>query len=355
MSPYFLTFIFAAALGLLLTPLAIRVAWAIGFLDRPNTVLKTQRQPVAYMGGLAVALAFMVALFGVKAWLLPTMDQGTWPVGLQVLRGVYAITLGGFIALGLGLLDDKRALSPKAKLLGQIAGAVVLVCCGLRVRFISPDWASMLVTVLWVVTVTNALNFVDIMDGLAASVGLVAALAFMAFALNSGRPNDALAAAALGGALLGFLPYNFQPARIYLGDAGSHFLGFVLSAISLNLGYSHQNELAVFSPLAILALPLFDLLLMIIIRTRKGIPPWKGSPDHVPLRLRALGWSVKRVVLTLAATTAAISVVIYAASFLPLRAALMAWAVFGLAALTLAAWLMSIEMPHEKTPRKKKP
>ncbi len=294
------------------------------------------RQPVAYMGGLAVALAFLAALFGVKAWLLPTTDQGAWPASLQVLRGVYAIALGGFIALGLGLLDDKHALSPRAKLLGQLGGAVVLVCCGLRVRFINPPWASILVTILWVVTVTNALNFVDIMDGLAASVGLVAAMAFMAFALNSGRSNDALAAAALGGALLGFLPYNFQPARIYLGDAGSHFLGFVLSAISLSLGYSHQNELAVFSPLAILALPLFDLLLMIVIRTRKGIPPWKGSPDHVPLRLRALGWSVSSGwFLTLSGLTLATGrLMVYAASFLPLgcNGLLLAWAVLGLAA-----------------------
>src|SRR5665213_2554201 len=147
MTPYFLAFIIAVVLGLVLTPVAIRLAWATGFLDRRNTALKTQRRPVAYMGGLAVALAFVLALFGVKAWLLPTTDQGVWPVGLQVLRGVYAITLGGFIALGLGLMDDKHALSPRVKLLGQLAGAVVLVCCGLRVRFISPPWASILVTI----------------------------------------------------------------------------------------------------------------------------------------------------------------------------------------------------------------
>jgi UDP-GlcNAc:undecaprenyl-phosphate GlcNAc-1-phosphate transferase len=355
MNPYFLAFLVAVVLGLALTPLAIRLAWALGFLDRPNTALKTQREPVAYMGGVAVALAFVGALFGVKAGYLPTLDQGRWTGGLQVLRGVYAISLGGFIALGLGLLDDKKALSARAKFLGQLVGAVVLVLCGLRMRFINPPWASILVTVLWVVTVTNALNFVDIMDGLAASFGLVASLAFLAFALNSGRSNDALAAAALAGACLGFLPYNFKPARIYLGDAGSHFLGFALAAISLNLNYSHQNELAVFSPLAILALPLFDLMLMIVIRTRKGIPPWKGSPDHVPLRLRALGWSVPRVVLTLAGATAAVSALIYAASFLPLHSALMAWAVFGLLALVLAAWLMSIEMPHDKVLEKKQP
>ncbi len=348
MNAYLLTFISAALLSLALTPLAVRLAWATGFLDRPNTTLKTQRQPVAYLGGVAVALAFVGALFCVKAWRMPTLDQGVWPGGLHVLRGVLAITAGGMMALALGLLDDRKALSPQVKFLGQLATAVVLVVFGMRVRFIASPWASVLVTVLWVVTVTNAVNFVDIMDGLAASFALVAALAFFAFAMNGGRTNDALAAMALGGACLGFLPYNFAPARIYLGDAGSHFLGFVLSAISLNLGYSHQNELAVFSPVAILALPLFDLLLMIVIRTRKGIPPWKGSPDHVPLRLRALGWGLKRVVLTLAGATAGISAVVYAASFLPLRAALLAWAVFALAGLALAAWLMSIEMPLDR-------
>ena len=361
MNPYLLAFFVAAVLGLALTPLAIRLAWATDFLDRPNTALKTQRQPVAYLGGLAVALAFVLTLFSLKPLCLPSTEAaGNWPAGLQVFRGILAITLGGLLALGLGLLDDRKALSPKAKLLGQIAGAVVLVLCGLRVRFIHPDWVSYLVTVLWVVTVTNAVNFTDIMDGLAASVGLVASVAFMAFALNGGRFNDALAAAALAGACAGFLPYNFQPARIYLGDAGSHFLGFTLAAISLNLNYSHQNDLAVFSPLAILALPLFDLLLMIVIRTRKGIPPWKGSPDHVPLRLKSLGWGVKRVVLSLAGATALICAVLYAASFLPRTEALLAWAVFGLAGVALATWFMSIEMPHEravapkKTARKKK-
>jgi UDP-GlcNAc:undecaprenyl-phosphate GlcNAc-1-phosphate transferase len=351
MNPYFTVFLLAAVLGLVLTPLAIRLAWATGFLDRPNTALKTHRQPVAYLGGLAVAAAFFLAMAAVKLRYFPSQQGPAWPLGFDKLRGVLAISLGGFIALVLGLLDDKKALSPKVKLLGQLAGAVVLVLCGLRVKFVHPEWASVAVTLLWVATVTNALNFVDIMDGLAASVCAVASLAFLAFALNTQRFNDALAAAALCGACLGFLPYNFQPARIYLGDAGSHFLGFVLAAISLNLGYSHQNELAVFSPLAILALPLFDLLLMIVIRTRKGIPPWKGSPDHVPLRLKALGWGVRRVVLSLAAATALVSAAVYAASFLPLRSALMAWAGFGVMALALASWLISIEMPHDKPKR----
>jgi UDP-GlcNAc:undecaprenyl-phosphate GlcNAc-1-phosphate transferase len=223
----------------------------------------------------------------------------------------------------------------------------LLVVFGLRVRFVSSDWLSVPLTILWVVTVTNALNFVDILDGLAASVCAAAALVFWAFAQHGGRDNDALAAAALAGACLGFLPYNWRPARIYMGDAGSHFLGFTLAAISLNLKYSHQNELAVFSPLVILFLPLFDLALMIVIRTRKGIPPWKGSPDHAPLRLKALGLSVPAVALVLSLLTLSLGMLVYGASFLTLNDALLFWAGLAAAGLVFAVWLMGIRMPHD--------
>jgi UDP-GlcNAc:undecaprenyl-phosphate GlcNAc-1-phosphate transferase len=342
-----LAFAAAALLAACFTPLAIRLAWATGFLDRPTSPLKTQREPVAYLGGLAIAAAFGAAVLAVKFLFMPSVGFDPWLWGLERGRGVYAIGLGGLMALALGLLDDRKALSPGAKFAGQIAGAALLTVFGIRLRFITQPWLSVPLTILWVVTVTNALNFVDILDGLAASVCAASALVFWAFARHGYRDNDALAAAALAGACLGFLPFNWKPARIYMGDAGSHFLGFTLAAISLNLRYTQQNSLAVLSPLVILFLPLFDLGLMIVIRTRKGIPPWKGSPDHAPLRLKALGLGVPQVALVLSGITLALGMLMYTASFLALRQALVFWAGLGVMALVTGASLMRIRMPHD--------
>lgn len=348
MMPYLVAFSLSFLLCLGLTPLVMSIAKRFDFLDYPNTVLKVHVKPVPYLGGLAIFAAFVLAVLAVKLYFFPASLNQTWAFDLHLLRGVYAILAGGFVALILGLVDDAHALSPKIKFLGQLLASLLLVFFGLRLRFVENQWLSVLLTVLWVAGVTNAMNFVDIMDGLCAGVGGIAALGFFFFALNSGRFNDALPAVALAGACFGFLVFNFSPARIYMGDAGSHFIGFSLAAISLNLSYSHQNYLAVFSPLLILGLPIFDLLLMSVIRMRKGIAPWKGSPDHIPLRLRALGFSKVATVLILYAATVLLCAGVYGASFLENRSALLVWAGVGLCAVLLGAWLMGIEMPHEK-------
>ena len=353
MIPYATALISAFLLCLGLTPLFMRLARRLDFMDRPNTALKTHQAPIPYLGGLAIFVAYAAAVLGVKLSFFPAAGEQPWPLGLHLLRGVYAIMAGGLAALALGLVDDARALSPKAKLIGQICGACLLVAFGLRVRFVENQALSVALTLLWVVTVTNAMNFIDIMDGLCAGVGGLAALGFLLFSLNAGRYNDSIAAAALAGACFGFLGWNFAPAKVFMGDAGSHFIGFCLAAISLNLSYSHTNDLAVFSPMIILALPLFDLLLMTVIRTRKGIPPWKGSPDHIPLRLRALGFSKVRAVLTLYAATALLCALAYAASFLSNRGALLVWGAAALGGIFLGAWLMGIPMPQDQLPSKK--
>jgi UDP-GlcNAc:undecaprenyl-phosphate GlcNAc-1-phosphate transferase len=354
-----LSYACALILGLILsaalTPLFMKLAWRLDFLDRPNTALKVHKEPIPYLGGLAIFLAFALSLLAIKLTSFPANYGSNWTLGLQVFRGIYAILGGGLAALLLGLVDDAHALSPKVKFLGQVLGAILLVVLGLRVRFVTSFWPSAFLTVFWVVSVTNALNFVDIMDGLCAGVGFVAAFGFFLFAANANRFNDAVAAASLAGACLGFLVWNFAPARVYMGDAGSHFIGFSLAAISLNLSYSQHNDLAVYSPLWILALPLFDLMLMTVIRTRKGIPPWKGSPDHIPLRLRALGLSKVQTVLTLYAATLVLCLIVFAASFLDNREALLVWGALGGIAIFLGTWLMGIPMPHDEAPRKAAP
>jgi UDP-GlcNAc:undecaprenyl-phosphate GlcNAc-1-phosphate transferase len=351
-TPYLVALILALALSAALTPLAMALAVKTGFLDRPNTALKTHAKPIPYLGGLAICAAATLAALAVKAKYFPAEGEAPWPLGLERMRGVYAVLAGAGAAMLLGLVDDKKVLSPAVKFGGQILASLILVWAGLRVRFVDNSLFSGVLTVFWVVTVTNAVNFIDIMDGLAAGCGALASLAFFAFALHAGRMNDALLALALAGSCLGFLIYNHAPAKVYMGDAGSHFIGFALAGIALNLQYSHQNHLAVFSPLVILALPLFDLMLMTVIRTRKGIPPWKGSPDHVPLRLKALGWDKRRVVWTLWAVTAGLGALTYLSSFLSDRQALLAWGGLALAAVFVAAWLMSIEMPHDKHAKK---
>jgi UDP-GlcNAc:undecaprenyl-phosphate GlcNAc-1-phosphate transferase len=292
-------------------------------------------------------LGFFLALVVVKYFFFPHR-AGLWPAMLEVFRGVYSIALGAAFSLVLGLVDDARALSPKVKLLGQIGAALVLVACGIRIQFVQETWLSVVLTVFWVVAVSNAVNFVDIMDGLAAGVAGLAALGFFAFSLQAGRYNDSIVAMALAGSCLGFLAYNFSPARIYMGDAGSLFLGFTLAAIAINEGYSSRNLVAVFSPVLMLALPIFDMLLMTVIRLRKGIPPWRGSPDHIPLRLRALGFSKTATVLILYLATAGLTAVALGASRLSDRHALLAWAVLGLAGIFTGTWLMGIPMPHDR-------
>ena len=347
LNPYAFCALIAFALVLALTPLSMVLARAFNIMDTPSTALKTHRHAVPYLGGLALFMGFAVSLMAVKFVFFPHSGEEKWWGDLHLLRGIYAILLGGFVSLVLGLVDDARSLSPGVKLFGQVAGAALLTLVGLRIRFVDNQAVSVVLTILWVVAITNAVNFIDIMDGLAAGVAAMAAMGFFVFSWHAGMVNNSLAAAALAGACMGFVAYNFSPARIYMGDAGSHFLGFTLAAISINLKYSHQNILAVFSPLVILALPIFDVVLMTVIRRRKGIKPWHGSPDHIPLRLKALGWSIPRVVLTLWATTAALAAGAWYLSFLSDRMALLAWAGIGLAGIGLAVWFMGIVMPQD--------
>ncbi|HEY2381383.1 MAG TPA: MraY family glycosyltransferase [Terriglobia bacterium] len=276
---FVLSFVFA----LYWTPLMRKAALQLGIVDAPDGQLKKHRDPVPYLGGLAVFAAF---LFTVGVF----TDFGQETLGLL---------LSGSIVLMVGLLDDFGAMTPIQKLLGQALAALVLIKSGTYIKLdFLPLWFAIPLTVFWIVAVTNALNIIDILDGLASGVGVIAAISIAIANFMAGRNAVALLCIVLAGSVLGFLRHNFFPAKIYLGDAGSLFIGFMLAALSMNAGYTRANLLAVVSPVLILGIPLFDLSLVMWIRWHNGIPVMKGSPDHFALRLRRCKLSVRETAVT---------------------------------------------------------
>jgi UDP-GlcNAc:undecaprenyl-phosphate GlcNAc-1-phosphate transferase len=209
------------------------------------------------------------------------------------------LLLSGSIAVIVGLIDDFGALTPGQKTIGQILAAVVLIKSGTYIKLVILPWyVSLPMTVIWILAVTNAFNIIDIMDGLASGVATIASLIIAAANFMAGRDSQALLAIVLAGAAFGFLRHNFHPAKIFLGDSGSMFIGFMLAALSMNAGYTRINLLAVISPVLILGIPIFDLMLVMFIRWRKGIPMTKGSPDHFALRLRQCRLTVRETTIT---------------------------------------------------------
>jgi UDP-GlcNAc:undecaprenyl-phosphate GlcNAc-1-phosphate transferase len=291
---HLLTFVLSFLLALRLTPIFREAALRFGIVDKPQAPLKTQAQPVPYLGGLAVYLSFLL----------------TTGLTYQYSREVLGILLAGAIIVILGLIDDLGVLSPGTKLLGQLVAACVLVKASIFIKLtVFPEWAAIVLTIVWVVAITNAFNLIDVMDGLAAGVGAIAAVVLVVVNYRSGRELIVPLSIALAGSLLGFLRYNFKPARIYLGDAGSLFIGLMLAALSMNGAYTRVSLLAVVAPLLILGVPIFDMLLVIYIRFRRGIPVMQGSPDHFALRLRKWRLTVEQTVIASYAAAAVLGAV----------------------------------------------
>ncbi len=280
---YVAAFILSFVFSLYWTPLMRKAALQLGIIDSPDGKLKKHSSAVPYFGGVAVFLGFLLTV-GV----LTDFDKDT-----------LGLLLSGSIALMVGLIDDFGVLTPSQKLLGQTLAAIVLVKSGTYIKLaFLPIYVAIPLTVLWILAVTNAMNIIDIMDGLAAGVATIAALTLAAANFMADRMPQAFLAIVLAGATAGFLRHNFHPARIYLGDAGSLFIGFMLAALSMNAGYTRVNLLAVISPVLILGIPLFDLGLVMVIRWKSGIPVMKGSPDHFALRLRRCKLSVRETAMT---------------------------------------------------------
>jgi UDP-GlcNAc:undecaprenyl-phosphate GlcNAc-1-phosphate transferase len=324
-----LVFVLAAALGHYLTPALRQAAIRFGIVDRPDGKLKNHRAPVPYLGGVAIFLSFLLSL----------------ALTVEFQREVLGILLAGSIVVILGLVDDLGALSPPVKLAGQVVAILALIKASVTIKLeFLPAWAALPLSFLWLLSVTNAFNLIDIMDGLAAGVGLIAAVTLACVAAGSGRQVVATLLAGLAGSLAGFLRYNFEPARIYMGDTGSLFLGLMLGALAMNNSYTSKNLVASLSPVVILGVPLFDMLFVMFVRWRRGIPIMRGSPDHFALRLRKWRLTTRQTVGASYLATALLCGVGIALMLVDQRTALVLLGVTVSAALALGFYLKKIDM-----------
>jgi UDP-GlcNAc:undecaprenyl-phosphate GlcNAc-1-phosphate transferase len=326
---YTLILALAAILSAALTPRMRAAAIRFGIVDRPDGRLKNHDEPVPYLGGLAICLSFLLAL----------------AVTFSFSEEVLGILLAGSIVVILGLIDDLGQLGPWTKLAGQLVAITVLIKSGIYIKLtFLPPVAAIALSVLWLLAITNAFNLIDIMDGLSAGTALVAALTLMVVAEINGGAQAAALLAALAGSCLGFLFYNFAPARIYMGDTGSMFLGLLLGALAMDNAYTSRNPVAALAPALILGVPLFDMLFVMYIRRRRGLPVMLGSPDHVALRLRRWRLSTRQTVVASWVATGALGGAGVAMTLLPIRGALGVLGAVVAAGFILALMLKRIDM-----------
>jgi UDP-GlcNAc:undecaprenyl-phosphate GlcNAc-1-phosphate transferase len=275
----------SALLSSFLTPVALRVAVRNGIYDHPSGY-KAQAQPVPYLGGMAIIVAFAIAVLA-AALVTPPVS------GVAEL----ATILGLGVALGLvGLVDDLRTLGPWVRLATQLVAAWAVWATGAGVNLFGQPVFDGLLTMLWVVGITNAFNLLDNMDGLSAGVAAIAAGWFFVIAAFHGQFLVAALAIALAGCALGFLRHNFHPARIYMGDAGSLFLGFVLAVIGIKLRFEGPTQVTFFVPILVLGVAIFDTTLVTVTRIARRRSPFAGGRDHVSHRLVRLGVPVRGAV-----------------------------------------------------------
>lgn len=287
--------VFAVALcgALAATPLARRVALRLDIVDHPGG-RKAHHAPMPYLGGLAIYGAFMLFLLGIAVHS---------PNDHTPLKQAVAMVAGATLMVVLGLLDDRFSLPPLLRLGGQFLAAVLLFVSGIHFHFNHFSWLDAPVSVLWVIGITNAFNLLDNMDGLSVGTAAIGCSYFFVLAELQQHRQILVAtmAVALAGACLGFLYYNFNPARIFMGDAGSLFLGFMLSVVGLKInmnGFPNLHLVNFFVPIVVLGVPIFDTTLVTVSRLRRHVPVSRGGRDHTSHRLVLLGLTVREAVMT---------------------------------------------------------
>ncbi|MCL2144952.1 MAG: undecaprenyl/decaprenyl-phosphate alpha-N-acetylglucosaminyl 1-phosphate transferase [Endomicrobia bacterium] len=289
---YSISFASALLISFFAAPVCRFFAVKFNIMDNPVTAVKTHKVSTPYLGGIAIALGCIASLFIIR--LATHFPDGT----LRSLRG---IIYGSAIVMLLGFVDDAKykGLGFKSKFLLQfLAAAIVVFGFDIRINFLSIYSVSCIVSIIWIVGITNAFNIIDIMDGLSSGIAVIAAFAFLFISLPTEMIYVNFCAAALAGGILGFMPYNFSKSKkIFMGDTGSLFIGFVLASLAMGTSYTKMNDMGLFAPLLILAVPIYETGLVSMFRMRKGKSPFLGSKDHYALRLEKMGFSRKKILL----------------------------------------------------------
>ena len=284
----------AGVISFLTTPMVKSLATHFGAIDVPKDNRRMHTVPIPRMGGLAIFIGFLLSVLVFTK---------------EIDRGLQSILLGSMVLIILGVFDDKYALSAKFKLVFQLLAAAIVVFYGdLRIDQLANPFGSSLysyldfgifaypITIIWIVAITNAVNFIDGLDGLACGVSCISSVNLLVIALLVSDAQVSIVVAALTGACLGFVPYNFNPAKIFMGDTGSTFLGFILATVSIRGLFKAYTVISFIVPFLLLGLPIFDICFAVIRRVASGKSPMEADRGHFHHRLIDMGFSQKQSV-----------------------------------------------------------
>ena len=303
----FCAFIISFVFSFTTTPIIKKLAFKIGAVDVPKDNRRMHKEPIARLGGLAIIFGFLVAIL-------------CFNTGFN--KQMIATLAGAAIIVAMGVVDDCKNLDAKIKFVIQIIAALVVIFGGdIKIKvftnpnlfsdnlyWVLPEWLSVVGTVIWIVFITNAVNFIDGLDGLAAGVSAIMSVSLVFISVRLGEFSIALFGIALMGGCFGFLPFNFNPAKIFMGDTGSTFLGFMLASLSIQGMFKSYAVISFAVPLLILGLPLFDALFAMLRRIMTGKSPMTADRGHLHHRLIDMGFSQKQTVFILYAISGVLGI-----------------------------------------------
>lgn len=312
-----IAFLLAFITAYVITPYTIRLAKKVGAMSIPDD-RRINKKPMPQLGGIAVICGFVVSTVYLLISMTIEGGFGLMEYATRIIGFFVSIVILGIVCF----IDDCKDLKPIYKLIAQIIVSIIVVCCGINIENIDfpglnnaiqeHPWLSYIITVIWIVGITNAINLIDGLDGLASGITLISCISLLiVFTINGSPLLSIILITALAGAISGFLPYNFNPAKTFIGDTGSNFLGFSLAVISILGVAKTYTAIVIVAPIIVLGLPIFDTLFAIVRRLYKGkslkavVMPDKGHLHH---RLMAKGYTQKEAVFILYGLSATLGV-----------------------------------------------